>query len=61
MKDKKGNRYLYSAIMWTVVALAALYVLLFMTSGGTTFSRLCGVALIVMCLAGQWLRWWKFR
>lgn len=61
MKGKKGNRYLYSAIMWTVVALAALYVLLFMASGGTTFSRLCGVALIVMCLAGQWLRWWKFR
>lgn len=61
MKDKKSNRYLYSAIMWTVVALAVLYVLLFMTSGGTAFSRLCGVALVVMCIAGQWLRWWKFR
>ena len=21
----------------------------------------CGVVLVVMCLAGQWLRWWKFR
>ena len=61
MKDKKGNRYLYSAIMWTVVALAVLSVLRVMTSGGTAFSRLCGVALIVLCLAGQWLRWWKFR
>ena len=61
MKDKKSNRYLISAIVWTVIALAVLYVLLFMTSGGTAFSRICGVALIVMCLAGQWLRWWKLR
>lgn len=61
MKDRKSNRYLFAAIMWTVIALAVLYVLLFMTSGGTAFSRLCGVALVVMCLAGQWLRWWKFR
>ena len=37
MKDKKSNRYLISAIVWTVIALVA------------------------MCLAGQWLRWWKFR
>ena len=61
MKDKKSNRYLVSAIVWTVIALLVLYVLLFMTSGSTTFSRICGIALIVMCLAGQWLRWWKFR
>ena len=61
MKDKKGNRYLVSAIIWTVIALAVLYVLLFMTSGGTAFSKACGVVLVVMCLAGQWLRWWKFR
>lgn len=61
MKDKKSNRYLVSAIVWTVIALAVLYVLLFMTSGGTAFSRICGIALVVMCLAGQWLRWWKFR
>ena len=61
MKDKKSNRYLVSAIVWTVIALLVLYVLLFMTSGGTTFSRICGIALIVMCLAGQWLRWWKLR
>lgn len=61
MKDKKSNRYLISAIVWTVIALLVLYVLLFMTSGGTAFSRICGVALIVMCLAGQWLRWWKLR
>lgn len=61
MKDKKSNRYLVSAIVWTVIALLVLYVLLFMTSGGTAFSRICGVALIVMCLAGQWLRWWKLR
>ena len=61
MKDKKSNRYLVSAVVWTVIALLVLYVLLFMTSGGTAFSRICGVALIVMCLAGQWLRWWKLR
>ena len=56
-----NNTYLISAIIWTVIALSVLYVLLFMTSGGTAFSRLCGIALIFMCLAGQWLRWWKFR
>ena len=57
-----GNKkYLISAIIWMVIALAVLYVLLFMTSGGTAFGRLCGIALIFMCLAGQWLRWWKFR
>ena len=28
MKDKKSNRYLVSAIVWTVIALAVLYVLL---------------------------------
>ena len=61
MKDKKSNRYLVSAIVWTVIVLAVLYVLLFMTSGGTAFGRACGVVLVVMCLAGQWLRWWKFR
>ena len=61
MKDKKSNRYLISAIVWTVIALAMLYVLLFMTSGGTAFGKVCGIALVAMCLAGQWLRWWKFR
>ena len=61
MKDKKSNRYLISAIVWTVIALVVLYVLLFMTSGGTAFSKVCGIALVDMCLAGQWLRWWKFR
>ena len=61
MKDKKSNRYLVSAIVWTVIALLVLYVLLFMTSGGTAFGKVCGIALVTMCLAGQWLRWWKFR
>ena len=59
---KMGKRgRLAMVLVWTVIALAVLYVLLFMTSGGTAFSRLCGIALIFMCLAGQWLRWWKFR
>ena len=61
MKDKKGNRYLVSAIVWTVIALLVLYVLLFMTSGGTAFGKLCGIALVVMCLAGQWLRYRKMK
>lgn len=61
MNRKKSNRYLVSALIWTVIALAALYILLFMVSGGTAFGRLCGLALVVMCLVGQWLRWWKFR
>jgi hypothetical protein len=43
------------------VALLALFVLLFMSSGGTAFSRACCIVLIVLCIAGQWMRWWKFR
>lgn len=61
MNENRNNKYLISAIVWTVIALAVLYVLLFMTSGGTAFGRICGIVLVVMCLAGQWLRWWKFR
>jgi ABC-type long-subunit fatty acid transport system fused permease/ATPase subunit len=58
---KQKNNYLISAVIWTLVALLALFVLLFMSSGGTAFSRACCIVLIVLCVAGQWLRWWKFR
>lgn len=61
MNENRNNKYLISAIVWTVIALAVLYVLLFMSSGGTAFGRICGIVLVVMCLTGQWLRWWKFR
>lgn len=61
MNDNRGKKYLTSAIIWTVIALIALFVLMFMTKGGNTFGRISALALIVLCLAGQWLRWWKLK
>lgn len=60
MKER-NNKYLISAIIWTVIALLALYLVLFMSSGGTAFSKACCIVLIVLCIMGQWMRWWKFR
>lgn len=60
MKNSRGDRgYLISAIIWTVIALAAL-VLLFMASSAM-FGKVCGLLLIVLCLVGQWLRYFKSR
>ena len=52
--------YLIAAIVWTVIALAALVVLFFYTTSGT-FAKLCALALIVMCIAAQWLRYGRMK
>ena len=44
--------YLIAAIVWTVIAVAALVVLFFYTTAGT-FAKLCALALIAMCIEGQ--------
>ena len=57
---KSPKYYLIAAVIWTVIALFALYVLLFATTT-TVFAKGCGLTLIVMCVAGQWLRYRKMR
>lgn len=59
-KQKSSTYYLVAAIIWTVIALAALVVLFFFSTAGA-FTKLCGMVLIVMCLAGQWLRYRKLK
>ncbi len=59
-QGKSPTYYLVAAIVWTVIALFALYVLLFATTT-TLFAKGCGLVLIVMCVAGQWLRYRKMR
>ncbi len=60
MKGNKGEkRYLISAIIWTVVALLALVLLLF--AQGPGFGKISGCVLVALCLAGQWLRYFKSR
>ena len=54
------SKNLISAIIWTVVALLAFYVLFFMSTADT-IARLSGSVLIGMCLVGQWMRYFKFR
>ena len=57
MNDKSPKYFLVCAIIWTVVALAAL-ALLFMSTGAL-FGKLCGLLLIFLCVLGQWLRYFK--
>ncbi len=52
--------YLIAAIVWTVIAVAALVVMLFYSTAGT-FAKLCGLALITMCIAAQWLRYSRMK
>ena len=54
------SKNLLSAIVWTVVAAIAFYVLFFMSTADL-IARLSGTALIAMCLVGQWMRYFKFR
>lgn len=54
------SKNLISAIIWTVIALVALYVLFFMSTADL-IARLSGTVLIGMCLVGQWMRYFKFR
>lgn len=61
MNNGKSPRYyLIAAIIWTVVALLAL-VVLFAYSTADTITKVCGLVLIVMCIAGQWLRYRKLK
>lgn len=57
MNDKSPKYYLICAIIWTVIALAAL-VLLFMATG-SLFGKFCGLLLIFLCLLGQWMRYFR--
>ena len=57
---KSPTYYLIAAVIWTVIALFALYVLLFATET-TVFAKGCGLVLIIMCLVGQWMRYLKMR
>lgn len=57
---KQSAKYLIAAILWSAVALFALYVLFF-ASTTTLLIRLAGILLIAMCLSGQWVRYFKSR
>ena len=59
-QGKSPTYYLVAAIIWTVIALFALYVLIFAATT-TLVVKLCGLVLIAMCLAGQWIRYFKMR
>ena len=61
MNNSRSPMYcLIAAIVWTVIAVAALVVLLFYTTAGT-FAKLSALALIVMCIAAQWLRYSRVK
>lgn len=56
---KSPTYYLVFAIFWTAVAIAAL-VLMF-TLNANSVTKFFGLVLIVMCVAGQWLRYRKMK
>lgn len=55
-----ATRYLVAAIIWTVIAIFAAIVLFFY-SDATGFGKGCAIVLIIMCVAGQWLRYRKMK
>lgn len=59
MKDDQSRRFLIAAIIWTVVAAAACALLVMAT--GDLFGKICGGVLVIMCVLGQWLRYFKNR
>lgn len=59
MKDDQSRRFLIAAIIWTVVAAAACALLIIAT--GDLFGKICGGVLVIMCVLGQWLRYFKNR
>ncbi len=59
MKDDQSRRFLIAAIIWTLVAAAAFGLLLVAT--GDLFGKICGGVLVIMCVVGQWLRYFKNR
>ncbi len=58
--QKSPTFYLVAAIIWTLVAVLALVVLFCYSTAGV-FTKICGLVLIVMCIAGQWLRYRKMK
>ncbi len=59
MNSGDSQKYLRSAIIWTVISVIAL-VLLFMAEGAL-FGKICGLTLVGFCMAGQWLRYLKSK
>lgn len=59
MKNDQSRRFLIAAIIWTVVAAVA-FGLLFIATGDL-FGKICGGVLVVMCVVGQWLRYFKSK
>ena len=51
--------YLVWAIIWTVIALAAFLSLFALNANLPT--KFFGTVIVIMCVAGQWLRWKKSR
>ena len=60
MKNDNSRKYLISAIIWTVVALSVMALLVFAGSAEPV-GMLGALALVVMCIVGQWLRYFKSR
>ena len=60
MNNKSATFCLVAAIVWTVIALFAVYVLFF-ASSANIIAKICGMFLIGCCLAGQWLRYKKVK
>lgn len=59
-KTDNSRKYLISAIVWTIISLAVLALFIF-TGRPNIYGVLGGIALVGFCIAGQWLRWFKFR
>lgn len=59
-KSDNSRKYLISAIVWTVIALVVLAFFIF-TGNPNTVGIISGVVLVAFCLAGQWLRYFRFR
>ena len=59
-KSNNSRKFLVSAILWTVVALAVLALFIY-TGNPNIYGILGGTALVAFCVAGQWLRYFKFK
>ena len=59
-KNNDSRKFLISAVIWTVVSLVVL-ALFILTGKPNLTGILGGVALVGFCVAGQWLRYFKFR
>lgn len=60
MKASGNKKYLIAAILWTVWALLVLGFLLFAVKT-TLLIQAAGTVLIVLCVFGQWMRYYKSR